>query len=80
MKTGANEIFNALLFALPQGILLAVIWVVYSLWMTLSMRRFVKAWSPRRFTTFASTPRVRPATMEFSRAAFGDASLARKHN
>jgi hypothetical protein len=52
MKTAAvNDIFNALLFGLPQGILLAVIWVAYSVWMALTMRGFVPLLSPRRSPT-----------------------------
>ena len=55
MKTAAvNDLFNALLFGLPQGVLLAVIWVAYSAWMTVTMRRFVPVWSPSRFSTFVS--------------------------
>jgi hypothetical protein len=58
MKTlASNDIFNALLFGLPQGMLLAVIWVAYSAWMALTMRRFVPVWSPRRFGTFVSVLR-----------------------
>jgi hypothetical protein len=61
MKTGAvNDAFNALLFGLPQGMLLAVIWIAYSVWMILTMRRFVAVWSPRQFSTFASTFRRSP--------------------
>jgi hypothetical protein len=59
MKTEAvNDVFNALLFALPQGMLLAVIWIAYSVWMILTMRRFVAVWSPRQFSTIASTSRL----------------------
>jgi hypothetical protein len=65
MKTGAvNDVLNALLFGLPQGMLLAVIWIAYSVWMILTMRRFVAIWSPSQFSRFASTFRraQQPAT------------------
>lgn len=61
MKTGAvSDVFNTLLFGLPQGMLLAVIWIAYSVWMILTMRRFVTVWSPRQFSAFASTFRRAP--------------------
>jgi hypothetical protein len=59
MKTGAvNDVFNALLFGLPQGVLLGVIWIAYSVWLALTMRRFVAVWSPGQFSTFVSTLRL----------------------
>jgi hypothetical protein len=34
-----EDVFNGLLCAVPQGVLLAVIWMAYSMWIALSTRR-----------------------------------------
>jgi hypothetical protein len=42
MKTSAtaiNDVFNVLLFGLPQGVLLGLIWIAYAAWMSLIMLR-----------------------------------------
>jgi hypothetical protein len=36
--TTVNDIFNVLLFGLPQGMLLGVIWIAYIVWIKLAMR------------------------------------------
>ena len=33
-----NDVFNALLFGLPQGILLGLVWIAYCVWTTVRMR------------------------------------------
>jgi hypothetical protein len=37
-----QNVFNALLFGLPQGVLLGLVWIAYSAWTTLTMRRLMK--------------------------------------
>jgi hypothetical protein len=34
----ANDVFTVLLFGLPQGLLLSMVYIVYSAWMALTMR------------------------------------------
>ena len=39
-KTGritVDDVFNMLLFGLPQGMLLGVVWIAYTLWNKLAM-------------------------------------------
>jgi hypothetical protein len=54
-RPAAEDVFNALLSAVPQGVVLAVIWIAYSLWISLTMRRLAAVWRPRQFSAFVST-------------------------
>ena len=40
-QAAVNDIFDALLSGLPQGVLLGVVWLVYSVWTTLTYRRWI---------------------------------------
>jgi hypothetical protein len=37
-----DDVFGVLLFGLPQGVLFGVVWIVYSAWTTLTMRRVLR--------------------------------------
>jgi hypothetical protein len=38
-----NDALTLLLIALPQGMLSAIVWLIYSAWTTLAMQRLTKA-------------------------------------
>jgi hypothetical protein len=39
IETTVDDVFSVLLFGLPQGMLFGVVWIVYTLWAALNMRR-----------------------------------------
>jgi hypothetical protein len=42
IETVVDDVFSVLLFGLPQGMLFGVVWIVYSAWTTLTMRRVLR--------------------------------------
>jgi hypothetical protein len=42
IETAVFDVLTVLLFGLPQGALLGSVWLLYSAWATLAMKRFIK--------------------------------------
>ena len=42
IETAVFDVFTVLLVGLPQGVLLGLVWLLYSAWTTLAMKRFIK--------------------------------------
>jgi hypothetical protein len=42
IETVIDDVFSVLLFGLPQGMFFGVVWIVYTVWATLTMRRVLR--------------------------------------
>jgi hypothetical protein len=42
IETTVDDVFSVLLFGLPRGMLFGVVWIVYTLWAALTMRRVLR--------------------------------------
>jgi len=42
IETVVDDVFSVLLFGLPQGLFFGVVWIVYTVWATLTMRRVLR--------------------------------------
>jgi hypothetical protein len=42
IETVVDDVFSVLLLGLPQGMLFGMVWIVYTLWAALTMRRVLR--------------------------------------
>jgi hypothetical protein len=42
IETVVDDVFSVLLLGLPQGMLFGMVWIVYTLWAALNMRRVLR--------------------------------------